>query len=378
MKVLLIFFGILLVTPSFAEKFKCLSFLEEYEFFNQIEPDAYCAIRDGMKIKFFNKYKKNIKKAIEKRRQLFIKSSKNLSHSMSPSLLQAHLLGEDGERIAFYYNSYGEGYEAKFFDNGADYFQDGLSRIVHQGKIGFINKKGSLILSPQYVFALPFENGYSKVCQKCNKKKQGEYSIFTSDDWFYINKEGTEFDIIPKELKLPFDVMYQKRLFGDNYLHNSNELRRKLRSKCGKEPQACLNYATALFESFFAYDLGQFQLSSHAFSQFSINSPSHLKLTKKKVLLLLKKLSNKHIKISSHYGISLYMLGYTKVAFDILARACKRKQPESCFYAARLSDHQLDFNNALFFYQKACLLKVTLACENQRIIKPLAGKAKSD
>ncbi len=59
-------------------------------------------------------------------------------------------------------------FESFFFDNGPDYFEKGLSRILKQDKFGFINKKGAVIIPPQYDFASPFnERGLAYVCKGC-------------------------------------------------------------------------------------------------------------------------------------------------------------------------------------------------------------------
>lgn len=47
-------------------------------------------------------------------------------------------------------------YESFFFDNGPDYFHQGLSRIIESEKFGFINQHGVAIVKPQYDFASPF------------------------------------------------------------------------------------------------------------------------------------------------------------------------------------------------------------------------------
>ncbi|MDP4724891.1 MAG: WG repeat-containing protein [Alphaproteobacteria bacterium] len=61
-------------------------------------------------------------------------------------------------------------FESFFFDNGPDYFKNGLSRILKKNKFGFINKEGHVVIEPQYDFASPFdEAGFSNVCTGCWK-----------------------------------------------------------------------------------------------------------------------------------------------------------------------------------------------------------------
>lgn len=82
-------------------------------------------------------------------------------------------------------------YDIFIFDNGPDYENDGLIRIVKNGKIGFINSKTyNLVIKPQFECAYPFINGKSKVAYNCKTRKNGEYSTWISEYWFYINKNG--------------------------------------------------------------------------------------------------------------------------------------------------------------------------------------------
>ena len=80
-------------------------------------------------------------------------------------------------------------------DNGEDYLQDGMRRIVdRQGRIGYVNEKGAIIIKPQFAFGFPFKDGRAKVTNRGEKKvvpnSKGEYHYWESDKWFYINKRG--------------------------------------------------------------------------------------------------------------------------------------------------------------------------------------------
>lgn len=77
------------------------------------------------------------------------------------------------------------------YDNGDDYFCEGLHRIVDsRGKIGFADEKGRIIISPRYAFAFPFENGVAKATYEGHEIKEGEHSRWISPDWFYIDHRG--------------------------------------------------------------------------------------------------------------------------------------------------------------------------------------------
>lgn len=50
------------------------------------------------------------------------------------------------------------------FDNGPDYFQEGLARIVDDHKrVGFIDERGTIVIPPKFVMAAPFCHGKAEV-----------------------------------------------------------------------------------------------------------------------------------------------------------------------------------------------------------------------
>lgn len=82
-------------------------------------------------------------------------------------------------------------YEVFLYDNGPDYPSEGLFRIVQDGKIGYADADTySIVISPQFDCAFPFENGRAKVSKQCRTVKDGEYSVWESEAWLYVNKAG--------------------------------------------------------------------------------------------------------------------------------------------------------------------------------------------
>jgi hypothetical protein len=75
-------------------------------------------------------------------------------------------------------------------DNGADSFHDGLVRIVRNGKYGFANRAGQVVIPTIYDGAMNFENGRAEVCKRCQISSEGEYHVFSGGDWFRINAKG--------------------------------------------------------------------------------------------------------------------------------------------------------------------------------------------
>lgn len=90
----------------------------------------------------------------------------------------------------YYVNKQGKLARTHIFDNGADYFQEGLSRTIKNNKFGFINNKLDLVIKAEYDFAYPFENGLSIVCIGCKAFKVGEHTEMRNGKWGVIDKSG--------------------------------------------------------------------------------------------------------------------------------------------------------------------------------------------
>ena len=76
------------------------------------------------------------------------------------------------------------------FDNGPDYPSDGLFRIVKDGKIGYANSSGQVVIQPQFDCAYPFMNGKAKVGKGCKENTDGEHRWWTEGTWYMINRKG--------------------------------------------------------------------------------------------------------------------------------------------------------------------------------------------
>ena len=81
------------------------------------------------------------------------------------------------------------------YDNGPDYIQEGLFRIMNEdGLVGFADSLGNVVIKPQFKFAYPFEHGKAKVTFSGENKvipdSKGEKHYRDNSDWYYINKNG--------------------------------------------------------------------------------------------------------------------------------------------------------------------------------------------
>ncbi len=83
-------------------------------------------------------------------------------------------------------------FEVYWYDNGPDYIAEGLFRIIKDGKIGYANKDGEIVIKPQFYCAFPFNNGKAKVSLECSSVEEGEHIRWESDNWFFIDKSGQE------------------------------------------------------------------------------------------------------------------------------------------------------------------------------------------
>lgn len=79
------------------------------------------------------------------------------------------------------------------YDNGPDYSQEGLFRITNKdGFIGFADTLGNVIIPPTYRFAFPFKHGKAKVTNEGQLVTKGEYSVWESSSWIFIDNPLTK------------------------------------------------------------------------------------------------------------------------------------------------------------------------------------------
>lgn len=94
-----------------------------------------------------------------------------------------------------------------WFDNGPDYFSEGLMRIVGENnKVGFADTEGNIVIAPQYDFATPFHYGYADFCNdcrwECTSENNCEHRIVVGGTWGKINRNGMIISSAPKRKHL--------------------------------------------------------------------------------------------------------------------------------------------------------------------------------
>lgn len=83
-------------------------------------------------------------------------------------------------------------FNAFIFDNGPDYSQEGLMRIVNTaGLVGYADTAtGRVVLPPRYEAAFPFDSGRAQVGRRCRLETDGEHSWWNCAEWYYIDHRG--------------------------------------------------------------------------------------------------------------------------------------------------------------------------------------------
>lgn len=78
-------------------------------------------------------------------------------------------------------------------DNGPDYLKEGLFRMMdEQGRIGFADSSGNVVIHPQFLYATPFANGHAYVTEHGGESNEREHTSWQSDEWKIINRNGNE------------------------------------------------------------------------------------------------------------------------------------------------------------------------------------------
>lgn len=91
----------------------------------------------------------------------------------------------------------------------ADDVHEGLYRILDdEGKIGYADTLGNVVIKPQFQCALPFEGGSARVAYHGKKNDMDEHGEWESDEWFYIDKNGQRLDIPQNKQKCLNGIEY--------------------------------------------------------------------------------------------------------------------------------------------------------------------------
>ncbi|VFA41223.1 WG repeat-containing protein [Chryseobacterium indologenes] len=135
---------------------------------------------------------------------------------------------KEGEKLQK--NSWGYVYDRKgnflytpfLYDNGPDYFSEGLRRFVKKGKIGFADRNGKTVIAPEHDFASSFNYGYAVFCDGCDwEKTDDEHKAMVGGTWGVMNTKGQKVQPLadPKENDVKIDGKY----YPDPFQYNEKE-----------------------------------------------------------------------------------------------------------------------------------------------------------
>ncbi|MFZ4929301.1 WG repeat-containing protein [Chryseobacterium sp. Mn2064] len=103
-------------------------------------------------------------------------------------------VGQEREKNAWGYIYDRKGkflYQPFLYDNGADYFSEGARRLVKNGKVGFADRNGKIVIQPEHDFVSPFNYGYAVFCDGCDwEKTNDEHKSIVGGKWGVMNTKG--------------------------------------------------------------------------------------------------------------------------------------------------------------------------------------------
>ena len=81
------------------------------------------------------------------------------------------------------------------FDNGPEPFHEGLTRVLRNGKMGYANKYGQVVIPCIYDFVGTFKDGKAEVTYNAKEYLDWEdHMRVESDEWFLIDKKGKKIE----------------------------------------------------------------------------------------------------------------------------------------------------------------------------------------
>jgi KWG Leptospira. len=84
-------------------------------------------------------------------------------------------------------------FDIVMFDNGPEPFNENLTRVLRNRKMGYANKFGKIIIPCKYDYAKWFENGKAEVTYNAKEYFDlDSHKQVESDEWFLIDKKGKE------------------------------------------------------------------------------------------------------------------------------------------------------------------------------------------
>lgn len=346
----------------------CLKY--EWGIENETREDEYsveCAYQvDSGEIQLFPRFKAILKNKL---------ASESMPHELlntrSSGLFPAFVSSTSKRFGAAYFKPDGIGYHVVFYDNGPDYFKNGLSRYIANNKIGFINKAGEVVIKARFNFVSPFLDGYARYCINCKEEKHSEHTSTTSKQWYFIDKKGNT--IIPPKLSsmgknTRWDLLKDKP--DCQTPCNTPEVRLGFKKLCNKSnSKACSAYGKLLGELIISdwslgnrdVELSDVQLSSYLNYQGTDSNNRRLNTEN---FLEEHCYQLKNVESCAVLGIIEYGHDNKTRGLSLLQKACDQDLPWACNNLAYFKDLAFEHKQAQALYIKACQMGHTIACYN--------------
>jgi hypothetical protein len=158
----------LLTCPAWAETFDLACFYSAADNDEGLASYPHCARRDGDTYRLAPEYLKRL--------------------SFDDNGLASAAI--DG--AMFYIKANGATLKVLTFDNGADYFEEGLTRAWVNGKVAYYDKDFNQVIAPIYDWGTPFADGRAEVCQGCSRGPSdgdGHWAM-EGGQWGVIDRSG--------------------------------------------------------------------------------------------------------------------------------------------------------------------------------------------
>jgi WG containing repeat len=86
-------------------------------------------------------------------------------------------------------------FDLVMFDNGPEPFNEGLTRVLRDGKMGYANQFGQIVIPCIYDYAKWFDKGVAEVTLDATQYiDHDEHIRVESDKWIRINKQGKKIE----------------------------------------------------------------------------------------------------------------------------------------------------------------------------------------
>ncbi|WP_345987823.1 WG repeat-containing protein [Chryseobacterium sp. Chry.R1] len=114
-------------------------------------------------------------------------------------------------------------YRPFLYDNGADYFSEGVRRFVKNGKVGFVDRNGTTVIEAKHDFVSPFNYGYAAYCDGCDwEKTNDEHKAMVGGTWGVMNFKG---EVIQPVAEQTNSVEVNGKFYPNPFKYNEKEKR---------------------------------------------------------------------------------------------------------------------------------------------------------